>query len=350
MDKSPEAPVVYARGFAVHYGAGYKVITVQAPWRGGKPYRYALVEKNVRLPPGEVFDAVVPVPVKKIVVTATTHIPALEALEVYDKLVGFPNTRYISSPRTRQRIATGAVKELGSGGDVNVERVLELRPDVVVSFGVDHPPRWCETLQKAGIPVVYNGDWLETTPLGRAEWIKFFAYFFNAETAASAVFSEIEKSYQEAKEIVAHIARKPTVLSGALYKDTWYLPSGKSWAAQFLQDAGADYLWKDTEGTGSLSLGFEGVLEKGQQADYWIAPAQFVSYEEMRQASPHYEQFRAFREKRVYTFNSTRGETGGTLYYELAPQRPDWVLKDLIRILHPELLPDYAPFFFKPLH
>ncbi len=344
------AAIEHARRFTVSYGKGYKIITVTAPWIGeGIFYRYALVDRGAILPAGEVFDAVVPVPVKKIVVTSTTHIPALEELEVEDRLVGFPNTRYISSLKTRNNIAQDKVKELGNSEAMNVEAALELNPDVVVGFAINNPPAFYETLQKGGIPVVYNADWTEETPLGRAEWIKFFALFFNAEAKGDSIFSMIEKEYGRIKKFTEKISVKPTVLSGALYKDVWYLPAGKSWAAQFLNDAGANYLWKDTEGAGSLSLSFESVLEKAQEADFWIAPAQFVSYEEMQQASAHYGQFRSFKKKQVYTFNRTRGETGGTLYYELAPQRPDIVLKDIINIIHPELLPDYTPFFFKPL-
>ena len=141
----------------------------------------------------------------------------------------------------------------------------------------------------------------------------------------------------------------PKVLSGAMYKDVWYLPGGKSWAAQFIYDANAEYFWQETTETGSLSLGWESVLEKTAKADYWIAPAQFTSYKQMQEASPHYQQFDAFKNKKIYTFSSTLGQTGGVLYYELAPQRPDLVLKDLIHILHPELLKEYTPHFFKPL-
>ncbi|MGI9546565.1 MAG: ABC transporter substrate-binding protein, partial [Flavobacteriaceae bacterium] len=141
----------------------------------------------------------------------------------------------------------------------------------------------------------------------------------------------------------------PTVLSGALYKDVWYLPAGESWAAKFIEDANADYLWKDTEGTGSLNMSLESVLNKGDRADYWISPSQFTSYREMLEANMHYQNFKPFKEKKVFTFAATRGSTGGLLYYELAPSRPDIVLSDLIYIFHPDLIPDYEPYFFKPL-
>lgn len=295
------------------------------------------------------YDAIVAVPVQRIVVTSTTHIPALEALEVDDKLVGFPDTKYISSEATRKRIDAGQVKELGNNEAINTEMVLELNPEVVVGFGVDGQNKGYATLQRANIPVVYNGDWAEETPLGKAEWIKFFAPFFNKEALADSIFKGIERSYLEAKELAKTAKEKPTVLSGALYKDVWYLPGGNSWAAEFFSDAHADYLWKDTPETGSLSLSLESVLEKGKSAEFWISPAQYTSYKAMEAANRHYLEFDAYKNRNSYSFAGNTGETGGLLYYELAPQRPDLVLKDLIHIFHPELSPDHELFFFKPL-
>jgi iron complex transport system substrate-binding protein len=226
---------------------------------------------------------------------------------------------------------------------------ISLEPDVVIGFSIDAQNRAYETIQRAHIPVVYNGDWTEETPLGKAEWIKFFAPFFKMEKQADSIFSSVESAYQEAKALALKATDKPTVLSGALFKDVWYLPGGKSWASKFLQDANASYLWAETGETGSLSLSLESVLEKARNADYWVAPSQFASYREMESNNRHYRQFKAFRDKKVYTYARTTGSTGGFLYYELGPNRPDLVLKDLIHIFHPELLPDHEPFFFKPL-
>jgi iron complex transport system substrate-binding protein len=329
------------------------IIKVASPWPDADTgFTYALIPKDkmsTMTLNKDAYDAIIAVPVERIVVTSTTHIPALEALGVDDKLVGFPDTKYISSKATRKRIAAGQVKELGNNEAINTEMVLELDPEVVVGFGVDGQNKAYATLQRANIPVVYNGDWTEETPLGKAEWIKFFAPFFAREAKADSIFTVIESSYIKAKELAKTATEKPTVLSGALYKDVWYLPGGNSWAANFFDDAHADYLWKDTPETGSLSLSLESAIEKGRPAEFWISPAQFTSYKGMKEANRHYQKFYAFKSQNIYTFASTSGETGGLLYYELAPQRPDLVLEDLIHIFHPELLPNHKPFFFKPL-
>jgi len=197
--------------------------------------------------------------------------------------------------------------------------------------------------------VVYNGDWAEKTPLGKAEWIKFFAPFFQLEKEGNRIFKEIETAYQHAKDLASKASKRPTVMSGALYKDVWYLPGGSSWAAQFIKDANAAYLWANSDETGSLSLSWEAVLATAKEADFWVSPSQFTSYYDMSLNSEHYRQFNPFKTNNIYTFSKTTGATGGLLFYELAPQRPDLVLRDMIHIFHPELLPEYEPYFFKPL-
>ncbi|MGB6150498.1 MAG: ABC transporter substrate-binding protein [Pricia sp.] len=345
----------HANGFSIAKSdSGLTTIKVKSPWPDAETaFTYALIPRDKMATMTfnkDDYDAIVAVPVERIVVTSTTQIPALEVLGAGDKLVGFPDTQYISSEATRKRIDAGQVKELGNNEALNTEMLLELNPEVVIGFAVDGQNKAYSTLQRANIPVVYNGDWTEASPLGKAEWIKFFAAFFDREAEADSIFRGIEASYTQAKKLAKTAQNKPTVLSGALYKDVWYLPGGQSWAAQFFDDANANYLWKDTPKTASLSLSLESVLEKGRQAEFWISPAQFTSYAEMEEANRHYRQFDAFKNRKCFSFAGTMGETGGLLYYELAPHRPDLVLEDLIHILHPAVLPDHTPFFFKPLH
>ena len=297
----------------------------------------------------ETFDAVIEVPVNNLIVTSTTHIPSLEMLNEVVKLIGFPNLDYISSKPVRQRINANKITEIGNNESVNTETVINLQPDVLIGFAVNGSNKSFTTLERAGIKVAYNGDWTETSPLGKAEWIKFFGAFFDKSAEADQIFKTIEKSYLEVKSLALNATKQPTVLSGAMWKDTWYLPQGNSWAANFLTDANANYLWKDSKGTGSLALNIESVLEKAQNADFWIGPGQFSNYQQMVDVSRAYTQFNAFQNKQVYSFSSLKGETGGVIYYELAPNRPDLVLKDLVKILHPDLLPDWELYFFRAL-
>ena len=205
-------------------------------------------------------------------------------------------------------------------------------------------------IEKSGIPVILNGDWLEETPLGRAEWIKFFGVLYNKEKEADSIFNVIEKNYNDAKLIASKAKNTPSILSGAIMsKDIWNLPAGESFVSQFLKDANTNYLWKDSKGKGSLSISFESILDKGKNADIWIAPGFFRNKEQMLSRNKNYQTFTAFKNDQLYTFANTVGETGGTIYFELGPTRPDLVLKDIIKITHPELLVDYTPTFFSKM-
>jgi iron complex transport system substrate-binding protein len=138
-------------------------------------------------------------------------------------------------------------------------------------------------------------------------------------------------------------------MAGAPYKDVWYAPAGNSWQAMMLEDAGVNYIYADTEGTGSLSFSTEQVLHDAAQTEYWIAPGQFIDYRTMQEEISVVEAFRAFEQKNVFTYALTLGEQGGVEYYESASMRPDIVLKDLVDIFYPQLLPDHEPYYFKPL-
>lgn len=353
MEATP-VNIEYAKGFTVEkLSNGLTLIKITSPWPNSEAsFTYALVPKDklstISLDK-DAYQAIIGVPVNNIVVTSTTHIPALEALGQINKLIGFPDTKYISSEKTRERINAGYIKELGRNEALNTEMAIALNPELVVGFGINNENKAYETIQRAGIPVVYNGEWTEQTPLGKAEWIKFFAPFFQQEVKADSIFTTIANSYEQTKVLAQKAKMRPTVLSGALYKDIWYLPGGNSWAAKFMEDANSDFLWKESQEKGSLSLSLESVLEKGKAADYWISPSQFTSYKEMEASNRHYTQFHPFKNKKVYTYANTKGATGGLLFFELAPNRPDLVLKDLIHIFHPELLPDHNTVFFKPL-
>lgn len=345
--------ITNATGFSINNRGEYPVVTVTNPWPNAeKSFTYAFIPKSELLASPKIsegYDAVIGTPIENLVVTSTTHIPALEVLGGLDKLKGFPDTKYISSMPARQLISDGKIKELGSNETLNTEMLLDMRPDAVVGFAMSNNNAAYDLLQKAGIPILFNGDWTEQTPLGKAEWIKLFGVLLNKQEQAEQVFKEIEYDYERIKQLAEKATKKPTVLSGALYKDIWYLPAGESWAAQFIRDANAQYLWFDTKGTGSLSLSLEAVLERGQMAEFWVSPSQFKRYEEMSASNLHYQNFDAFKNKKIHTYSATTGPTGGLLFFELGPQRPDIILKDLVYIFHPELLPDHVPFFFQPL-
>lgn len=342
--------IQYAKGLEIYKYQGFSILKITNPWPNSKEsFTYILQEKNGIIPDSLKQFSVISIPLKSIVVTSTTHIPALELLEVENTLIGFPNTDYISSVTTRKLIDAGKVREVGVNENLNTEVLIDLKPDLIVSFGLNDSNPTLDNLQKSGLKVMLNGDWTEQSPLGKAEWIKFFGALYGLDAKANAIFSKIEKEYNSTLALAKRATTKPTVLSGAMYQKIWYVPQGESWASLFLKEAQSHYLWAETKGTGSLSVPFEAVLEKAKSAEFWIAPGDFSSLKEMAESNPHYNQFGSFRNKKVYSYSVKKGAKGGILYFELSPTRPDLVLKDLIKIFHPELMPNYKLFFFQKL-
>lgn len=342
---SVENSIKYAKGFDIQHFKNETKLTIKAPYQNSKEtFEFILThsKSNNNL-------NTIQIPIRSIVVTSTTHIPFLELLHVEDNLVGFPNTAYISSKKTNRLISKGLVKELGNEENINTELLLDLHPDVVVGFSLNSNNKMFATIEKLGIPVLLNGDWLEETPLGRVEWIKFFGVLFDKEKLADSIFNNIEANYLEAKAIALKATNKPSVISGGLFKDIWNLPAGESFEATFLKDANTNYLWKNTVGKGSLSLNIENVFEKGKDADVWISPSYYKTLAQLENANDMYYKFKAFQTQQIYTYVNKQGENGGIVYFELAPARPDLVLKDIIKIAHPNLLKDYKFTFYENL-
>ena len=340
--------IKYAKGFDIVDDNGIKKLIIKSAYQNSKDvFKYKIYHKsstdNIKFTPLNIE-----VPIEKIVVTSTTHIPMVELLDEQTSIVGFPYAKYVSSEKTRGLIDAGKITEIGKESSLNTEILLDLQPELVVGYSVSSADKTLNTIQKAGINVIYNSDWLEETPLGRAEWIKFFGVLFDKEKEADSIFNSIKENYTEAKKIALNAKSKPTILSGVMMsKDIWNLPAGESFVATFLKDANLNYLWENTKGKGSLSLSFESVLDKAQNADFWIAPGYFSSKKQLLKSNKHYAKFKAFKNDNIFTPTTKKGKTGGVIYYELGPTRPDLVLKDIIKITNPKLLPEYELTFFE---
>ena len=345
-NKSEEnTKINFAKGFQIEDQNEIQKIIIKSPYQNSEEVFEYFLSRNKKI------KKELRIPISRIVVTSTTHIPMIELLNEENSIVGFPNASYISSQKTRQRVEQGFIKEIGKENLLNTEVLLNLQPDLVLGYSVSTANKSLEIIKKSGIPVIYNGDWLEETPLGRAEWIRFFGVLYDKQKMADSIFKTIETAYLEVKLLALKTSEKPTILSGAeMSKDIWNLPAGESFVAQFLADANLDYLWKNSKGKGSLSLSFESVFERAKEADFWIAPGYFSSKIEMLEHNKLYAEFKAFKKDNIYTSTLKKGKNGGVIYYELAPTRPDLVLKDLIKIVHPELLPNYTLTFFEKMN
>lgn len=338
-------------GWTIEYFNNYKVITVLNPWRDADvQFRYVLVQCGTP-PPDNVGDAlVIEVPVKSVVAMSTSQLPHLSELGLLDKLVGVDSFLYINNPEVRKKIAAGELVEIGGGGQVNVERALDLQPDLIMTYGVGNPEFDAHPkLLEAGLKVVLNSEYMETSPLGRAEWIKFTAAFFNREAKATGVYDTIARRYKEMATKARNAPNKPTVFAGTPFQGTWFVPGGRSYVAQLLADAGATYLWADDTSTGSQPLSFEQVFERARDADFWLNPGMWKSLADGKAEDERFTQFVAFQKGNVFNNNKRLNENGGNDYFESSPTNPDIVLADLIKIFHPDLLPDHELYFYQKL-
>ncbi|QSE97610.1 ABC transporter substrate-binding protein [Fulvivirga lutea] len=340
----------YATGFDVEYYEGYKKVIVQKPFMNAdNGLEYILSDDPESLPQELQSLKIIKTPIQSIVCTSTTHIPFLDYLGETNSLVGFPTTDYISSEKMRERIENGQVTELGVDKEMNIERLVELNPDMVMGYSINGDLGQFDKISQLGISTVMNAEYLEEHPLGRSEWIKFVAAFYNKEDRADSVFKVIEENYRNYQKIVARQNQRPTVLSGIVYGDTWYLPGGDNYAAKLIEDAGGDYLWSSDSTRGFLELSFESVYEKANEATFWIGVASFETLESIKKADVRYANFSAFKTGEVYTNNWRKGAKGGSEFLELGYLRPDLILADLIKIFHPEVLPEHELYFHKRL-
>lgn len=345
-----KSSIKYAKGFDIQVFKNYKKLIIKSPYPNTKEQQeFILISKNDKDKSQWKKQNTITIPLEKIVTTSTTHIPMLELIHEEKSLIGFPHTDYITSAKTNKLIKNGEIIDVGNEQDFNTEVLISLQPDAVIGFTIGNTTKMYNIIEKNGIPVIFNGDWLEETPLGRAEWIKFFGALYNKDAIADSIFQEIETKYNTAKQIAKNAKSKPSILTGILFKDKWNLPAGESFTAQLFKDANTNYLWKETKGQGSLILSFESVFEKAKTADYWIGAGYYTSLKNLSEDNNHYAEFETFTNNKIYTFSKKTGENGGIIYFELAPVQPHIVLQDLIKITHPELLPNYQPYFIEKL-
>jgi iron complex transport system substrate-binding protein len=278
---------------------------------------------------------------------SSTYVAMFEELGLLDAVVGVDELDFIYSPALRERAEAGLITEIGGGNLVNVEAAIALDPDIIFSYGsgssdYDAYP----VLEQAGLIVALNGDYVEASPLGRSEWLKFIAAFFNAEEQANDLFSQIAEDYTALRDVVGAPEDRPTVMVNGLFGDTWYVAGGQSYIARLIADAGGDYLWADDPSTGGVPLSLEAVVERAQDADIWLNPNFWLSLADGFAEDERYAAFAPFESGNVFNNVAQITDLGGNNYYEAGTLHPERILADMIFIFHPELLPDHALNFY----
>jgi len=277
-------------------------------------------------------------PCIKIAALSSIYANMLFELGEVKKIAAIDNRDYINNKEIITNCNNGKIAELSKGTEINLEQTIKLNPDIVFTFGMGDPKKDVNTkLVKAKIPVAISLDHLEETPLARAEWIKFFACFVNQKNKADSIFKHVEKNYKYLQQIGKKTKQKPTVFNEIKTGDTWYIPGGKSYVAKLLNDAGANYLWKEDVNSGSLPLSFEQVYFKAKQADFWINLGLCNSKTDLLNYEPRYTEFKAFKTGNIFNNNKNINSKGYSDYWETGIIYPNKVLNDLLIIFHPEL-------------
>lgn len=338
--------VEYATGFTVEYYGNYKVVTVLTPWDfATETFTYVLVQEGTQAPEGFDNAAFVSVPLSSAVSMSTTFLPYFEMYGLLDTLVAIDDATYVSNQAVLA-LAEAGLPSVGTGAAVDIETLLTLEPDVIFTNGYGFPEYDTHpVLIEAGLPVVINGDYMDTTPLGRAEWGKFIALFFNAEGTANELFDQTVANYNQYKSLVTDVEEKPTVFFNTPWEGTWYMPGGASYMANFAADAGGDYLWADDMATGTLYLGFEDVIAKGvDSADIWLSPGSFsFTAADVLATDERFADFAAYQHGGLWNNNKSLSANFGNDFYESGIANPDLILADLISIFHPDLMEQAYP-------
>lgn len=341
-----------AQGFTVDYHKHYKIVSVNRPWKESKTqFQYVLVQCGAPIPEGFKPEQIVQVPVRSVISLSTTHFVPLQRLGVLDRLIGISNFKDVTTPTVLDKIQKTQLTEVGNAESLKLEKIVELSPDLVTTYGTGNPKTDAHPkLLEAGVKVAIVAEYMESTPLGRAEWMKFLALFFNREAEAEKSFAEIRQRYQAIAAKTKTVKRRPTVFSGFDRKGTWYAPGGDSYVAKFLADAGANYLWSDDRSPGSLQLTFEQVYDRAAQAQYWIVNAHSVkTRSDLLASDPRYQGFAALQANNVFSPTAKVNAQGGNDYWQSGIANPDIILADLVKIFHPELVPGHQFVYYRQL-
>lgn len=343
--------VKHAQNFQVEYYDNYKIVKLLKPFQDSDDaMRYVLVQRGTPAPKGFKTEEVIEIPIRKVITLSHTHNAFIQQLGQINSVQGVSAPQYLTNEALLTRHQKNQLVVAGTGMELNNEAILAAQPDVVMASGMaTNAYKKYQVLVNAGIPVVINSEWLEKTPLGRAEWVKFMAVFYNLEKEANAVFTKIEQAYQKLTKITQKVTDKPKVMVGLPFKDTWYVPRGESFVGQYLRDAGGNYYWKDEKGVGAMPLDFEAVYGKALDANFWLVEGSPKTLQDIKGRDTRFGDFEAFKQKNVYNNNKQTTSQGVNIFFNNSVVHPDWVLADIVKILHPDLLPNHEFVYYQKL-
>lgn len=325
----------YAKLLQLVRHEGYTVATLKHPWRQDAVlHRYVLVPADGAVPEGSPEGTVIRTPLRRSVVFTTVHCSLLSMLHREGSVAGVADLKYIKAPYVQAGVSAGRIADCGDGMSPVIEKIIDDYPDALFLSPFENSGGYGK-IEELDIPIVECADYMESSPLARAEWLRFYGMLFGCEQRADSLFQTVDKNYHRLKALAATAKTSPTVLMDKVTGSVWYVPGGRSTIGQMVQDANARYPWAADEHSGSVSLPFEAVIEKAGDADIWLfrySGQHDITADELLGEHHGYDHFRAFKNHNAFGCDVERSQ-----FYEESPFHPDWLLNDLITILHPDL-------------
>jgi iron complex transport system substrate-binding protein len=288
------------------------------------------------------------IPFKKIIILNASMMGYISELNAENLVIGVSSPEYIYSERIHNLLLRGKIQNVGNEQKYDVEKIISLKPDAIFTNYIASFDNTYQLLKNNGIQVIFLDEYMEQKPLEKTAYIKLFGKLFGKDKQAESKYQEVEKNYNELKALALKSKEKPTILANEMYGSVWYLPGGKTSVANYIVDANGDYVLKNNSDEKAVTMSFEEVFAKSDGVKYWINAGNHTSKKEMLNMNPYYGKLNVFNKGKIYVLTGKAKEKAND-FFESGVVRSDLVLKDYIKIFHPELLPDYQLTYMKEL-
>lgn len=344
--------------YTPHYAAGFSItgidgdastlITVRNPWQGaaGVEQQLLLLREGEHAPKG-FTGQVVKAPIRHAVCMSSSHVAMFDAIGQVRRVNGVSGIDYISNKHVQEHRLCGEVRDVGYDTNINFELLAAMRPDIVLLYGVTGENTLVSNkLRELGIPYMYVGEYVEEDPLGKAEWMVAVAEMCNCREEGEHIFATIRERYETIKAAVPHAAVRPKVMLNTPYRDTWFMPSSRSYMIRLVEDAGGEYIYKDNDGDSSVAVDLEQAYLLANSADVWLNVGAVNTLGELTSQNPKFASAPAVAQQKVYNNNARQTPAGGSDFWESGVVRPDRILEELTGILQGS---DEGLYYYKKL-
>ena len=294
----------YASGFDIKGADGKKsvLVTVTNPWQGADSITtYLFIARDGESVPEDFTGQVLGKDAERIICMSSTHIAMLDAIDEDRCVVGVSGIDYISNPDIQAR--RDSVGDVGYEGNINYELLLSLDPDLVLLYGVNGASSMEGKLKELNIPFMYVGDYLEESPLGKAEWLVLAAELCDLRAAGADTLQRIARDYQALKAHPAPDAPRPKVMLNTPYRDTWFLPSSQSYMIRLIEDAGGEYVYTKNDSDTSVAVDMEEAYLLANAADFWLNVGPCNTLAELTAQNPKFSGIPVVRSRNVYNLS-----------------------------------------------